>query len=291
MNLSDGAFPIDLGPRLPVPCSFPGIASIRPSMRTTTISVLLHLKTRTLGQRLVHLTECSSTNDVAAQRAAPGDAHGLVVVADHQTAGRGRRGRSWVSPPGKDLTFSIVLGPASPSVPLDERVGTLTLGLGLGAAEGIEAAGAGRIGLKWPNDLVAEGRKLGGILSERRGGTVIAGIGINVNAAPADAEVEHPATSLAILAGREFDRLEVLARILERIEPIWERVLAGDTDSIRRRYLERCETTGQEVRVRLGSGERLEGRAEGLDGFGCLQVRDIAGTIHSVSSGDVLSLR
>ena len=140
------------------------------------------LTTRRLGRPVLYFRRTGSTNDVAHERAAAGTAEGLLVIADEQTAGRGRLDRRWWAPPGSSLLMSLLLRPSLPP----SQVGQLTMCLGLAAVEAIEAVTGLRPALKWPNDLLLNGRKLGGMLSELRlDGEQVAyavlGLGINVN--------------------------------------------------------------------------------------------------------------
>ena len=214
------------------------------------------LRTRIFGRRLLHLRECSSTNDVAAEMLSTSDAHGRVVLADFQTVGRGRRGRRWLSPPGANLLFSLALREPTPEI--------VPLALGLGIVDGLKRAGIRGLGLRWPNDVqyTATDRKVAGILCERRRGGLVAGIGINVNAAPSDDEVDRPATSLSALAcgpacgvgdaGCSVDRFSVLANVLEGLESWWDRLAAGAgaAAEILDAYRAACVTLGRRVRVR-----------------------------------------
>jgi len=201
--------------------------------------------------------ELDSTNRVAAELARSGAADGLVVGADHQTAGRGRRGRTWESRPGASLLVSVVLRPA-PAL--------ATLAAGVAAAEACEAVVAGPVHLKWPNDVMSAGGKLGGILSELVGEAVVVGLGLNLGWAPPG----------AACLGADVDR--------DRLLEAWLSALDEPSDVLSR-YRARCSTLGHRVRVEL-PGERVEGTAHAVDAQGRLMVDG-----RVISAGDVVHLR
>jgi len=201
--------------------------------------------------------ELDSTNRVAAELARSGAADGLVVGADHQTAGRGRRGRTWESRPGASLLVSVVLRPAPALV---------TLAAGVAAAEACEAVVAGPVHLKWPNDVMSAGGKLGGILSELVGDAVVVGLGLNLGWAPPG----------AACLGPDVDR--------DRLLEAWLSGLDEPSDVLAR-YRARCSTLGRRVRVEL-PGERVEGTAHAVDAQGRLMVDG-----RVISAGDVVHLR
>jgi BirA family transcriptional regulator, biotin operon repressor / biotin---[acetyl-CoA-carboxylase] ligase len=238
------------------------------------------------------VAETGSTNAdlVAAARAgAPG---GLVLVAEAQTAGRGRMGRGWVSQARAALTFSVLLRPAG--VPPQAR-GWLSLLTGVAVAAGIRTRTGLRVSLKWPNDVLAAGPgvagagKLAGILAEQAGDAVVIGTGLNVLASPMGLP-PGTATSLAELGARDLDRAELLAAILHELESLYSRWAAagGDADvsGLRAEYLGWCGTVGREVRVELPGGASLAGCAQDVDSLGRLVVAD-----QPVSAGDVIHVR
>ena len=202
--------------------------------------------------------EVDSTNRVAADLARQGAPDGLVIGADHQTRGRGRRGRSWESRPGSALLVSVVLRPVPPVV---------TLAAGVAAAEACETVAGARVGLKWPNDVLAEdGRKLGGILSELVGDAVVVGLGLNLRWAPAGAAHLDPAV----------DRDTLLTAFLAGLD---------DPGDVPARYRARCLTLGRWVRVHLPNGW-VEGVAEDVDADGRLVIDG-----RPISAGDVVHVR
>ncbi len=262
------------------------------------------LTTRRLGRRVLYFPTISSTNDVAHAEAAAGAADGLLVIADEQTAGRGRLDRRWWAPPGTCLLFSLLLRPDIPPA----QAGRLTMCLGLGAVEGIEQSTGLQPQLKWPNDLVLNGRKLGGMLTElrlegERLSYAVLGIGINVNlelkqpsagTPPEEASTAPPpelfatATSLLMALGRPVDRVALLARVLASVEVWYERLLRGESPYMA--WAARLETVGQRVQVTLPSGV-LVGAAIAATPEGALVVREESGREHLVWSGDVVTLR
>lgn len=241
---------------------------------------------RRIGHAIEAHRAIGSTNDRARDLLAAPDGDGRVVIAEEQTAGRGRRGREWLSPPGLNLLFSIALRPRIAATDAWQ----LGLASALAAADACGATAT--VELKWPNDLVsASGRKVGGLLIEtmaegdRLSGAVI-GIGINANwrqaAMPAD--LGTTAISLADLAGAPVDRVVLLARLLEALELELEAIEAGRSPLDRYRAL--CSTLGQTVSVATAHGT-LTGRAVDLDPSGALVVEAADGR-HVISSGEVV---
>jgi BirA family biotin operon repressor/biotin-[acetyl-CoA-carboxylase] ligase len=241
-----------------------------------------------LGARVVELAACGSTNDEALQLARAGAAHGTVVIADAQTAGRGRDGRAWASPPGTGLYLSAIV---RPRLPLD-RVPPLTLAIGVGACDAAREHGA-HAELKWPNDLLVAHRKLGGILVEAHSqgaqlDCVIVGIGINLAPLPAaHGDLAASAISLAEAAGaREpVDRRAVIASLLAHVGAWIDAYVAGGLSAI---------IPAWHARMAQGLAARaaeISGAVVGLDTDGALLLRDAAGRVHRVRSGDVQVVR
>jgi BirA family transcriptional regulator, biotin operon repressor / biotin---[acetyl-CoA-carboxylase] ligase len=238
------------------------------------------------------VAETGSTNADLVAAARAGAPEGLVLVAETQTAGRGRMGRGWASKAGAALTFSVLLRPAA--VPLSAR-GWLPLLTGVAVAAGIRDRTGQRVSLKWPNDVLAAGPgatgagKLAGILAEQAGDAVVIGTGLNVLASPVGLP-PGTATSLAELGAAGLDRAGLLAAFLRELERWYAPWIAaaGDADAcgLRAEYLRWCGTVGREVRVELPGGASLAGRAEGIDSLGRLLV---AG--QPISAGDVVHVR
>ena len=235
--------------------------------------------------------ELGSTNTALVEEARGGAAEGLVLVADHQTAGRGRLGRMWSAEPGTALLVSVLL---RPPLPIDE-VPVVLMAAGLAACDGVEAAAGFRPGLKWPNDLVVGDRKLAGLLTEATGGAdpgVVLGLGINVSAAAYPAELKGEATSCEEVASRPVDRGELLVAFLIALESRYSTVLAGGGRATTlQAYRADSATLGRRVRVELTAGPPLEGQASRLADDGQLVLVDDAGAEHFVNVGDVKHLR
>jgi BirA family biotin operon repressor/biotin-[acetyl-CoA-carboxylase] ligase len=237
-----------------------------------------------LGREHVHLPACGSTNDEAARLASAGAAHGTVVTADEQHAGRGRQGRRWHSPPGENLYLSCILRPTL----APDRAPAITLAAGLGVADAVAKAGAQPV-LKWPNDVLVDGRKLAGILTEmstrgQRVQHIITGIGVNLGSQSFPAELGERATSLALL-GLSIERERFVAELLASLEHWFDRFFTGGVAALADAWLARADRS----RVRASSGGRaVEGAILGLDPDGCLLIEDDTGARHRILSGDVL---
>ena len=235
--------------------------------------------------------ELPSTNTALVEEARVGAPEGLVLVADHQTAGRGRLGRTWCAEPGTALLVSVLL---RPPLPIDE-VPVVLMAAGLAGCDGVEAAAGFRPGLKWPNDLVVSDRKLAGLLTEATGGGdpgVVLGLGVNVSAAAYPAELAGEATSCEEVASRPVDRGELLVAFLTALEARYSAVLAGGgRQATLGAYRADSATLGRRVRVELTAGPPLDGKASRLADDGRLVVVDDAGAEHFVNVGDVKHLR
>lgn len=234
--------------------------------------------------------ELPSTNTALVEEARSGAPEGLVLVADHQTAGRGRLGRTWSAEPGTALLVSVLL---RPPLPIDE-IPLVLMAAGLAACDGVEAAAGFRPRLKWPNDLVVGDRKLAGLLSEAAGGrepAVILGLGVNVSAGAYPAELAGEAISCEEVAAAAVDRTELLVGFLTALESRYSTVLTGKRNDTLRAYRADSATLGRRVRVELTAGDVLEGQASRLADDGRLVVTDDGGHEHPVTVGDVKHLR
>lgn len=243
------------------------------------------LSTRIFGHAHQHHGTLGSTNDRAAQWLREGGPHGLVVTADAQTAGRGRNGRSWSSPPGHNLYVSVGLRVASARRDLSAVGLAAGLGLyeGLGAIEGL--------GLKWPNDLLVGERKLAGVLCESRWGEqveLVIGFGLNVRRAGIDASVADVAVALEEVGG-ETERVPLLAGLLARLEARLDAFLLFGFEPVREAYLAANVQLGTRVRVVSGQ-DVFEGLAEDIDDDGALRVRTDEG-VRVVRAADVTRAR
>jgi BirA family biotin operon repressor/biotin-[acetyl-CoA-carboxylase] ligase len=232
-----------------------------------------------------------STNDVAMALAASGAPEGTTVVAEQQTAGRGRRGRSWFSPPGAGLYVSTVLRPAG-SDTLPPAVTLLTLTAGVALAEGVRTATGLPVDIKWPNDLVVERRKLAGILAEAISGpasglqAIVLGFGINIRAAAYPPDIAHRATSLETELGRPIDRGLVLAEVLASLASRYEELREGRLEAILTAWRALAPSSrGAAVEWVTPAGAR-QGRTDGIDDSGALLVRTDGG-VERIVAGEL----
>jgi BirA family transcriptional regulator, biotin operon repressor / biotin---[acetyl-CoA-carboxylase] ligase len=240
------------------------------------------------GRSLTVSEHTRSTNDDARAASLAGAPHGHVVVADHQTQGRGSRGRTWSSPAGSDLYFSVVVHGTTPSALLPQ----LTLAVGLAVAESAEAllGGTQRVEVKWPNDVWVDGHKLAGILVEastigERALPVVVGVGFNVNRLAFPADLDIPASSLALVAGRPFARAEVLAALLGSLETWLDRFARDGIAALRAPLEARLALRGCEAEC-----DGVRGRVLGLDAAGALVLDTASGPV-SVVAGTLRPVR
>ncbi|HKB29426.1 MAG TPA: biotin--[acetyl-CoA-carboxylase] ligase [Streptosporangiaceae bacterium] len=228
-----------------------------------------------------------STNTDLLRAAAAGAPEGTVLAAEEQAAGRGRMGRSWLSPPRAALAFSVLVRPAG--VPASHR-GWLPLLAGVAAASALRQVTAVRAMLKWPNDVLVEGRKLAGILAEQTGDAIVVGIGVNVSAVP-PGPAGAAATSVCAESGAPVSRAALLVAVLGEFEHAYLRWTADPAGPwLARQYQSSCDTIGRDVRVELPGGRALAGTAAGIDGYGRLVVR-AGDSLTAVSAGDVVHVR
>ena len=244
---------------------------------------------RKIGSNLVCLDTVDSTNNEVKRRAVDQVPEGLVVVSAAQTGGRGRRGRSFVSPPG-GLYLSALLRPNCPL----EQVSALTAWSAVAVCDAVEQVCGIRPGIKWPNDVILDGRKLCGILTELEleGETaalryVVAGIGVNLTQTEEDfgPEVAPVAISLAQALGKAPRRAEMAAALLDALDRL-DRDFPGQWDSWLERYRADCITVGRQIKVLRGQEERI-GTAVGVDDTFALVVRWADGSEEALSSGEV----
>ena len=251
------------------------------------------LTTRWLGRAFEWRAACGSTNDLAAERARAGAPAGLVVGADAQTAGRGRLGRSWHSPTGDNLYFSVVLRPARAAA----EIPPLTLLAGAAVAGALGGLGLAPR-LKWPNDVElldknGKRQKVAGILTEMASAGasashVVVGVGLNVNGLEFPPEIAERATSLRRALGRPVDRAEVLAAVLGALEPLCEDFdRRGPAAAVEAFEAYAALPAPCRVTVPGRPGERLAGLALGVEPDGALRLRDEAGQIHRLISGEL----
>ncbi|MFA5802777.1 MAG: biotin--[acetyl-CoA-carboxylase] ligase [Thermoleophilia bacterium] len=245
------------------------------------------LKTSILGGHIVHLEETPSTSDAARKLVGEGAPEGTVVFAESQTDGRGRLGRGWHSPPGKTIAMSVILYPSLPPT----RTPLLSLATALAVKRAVEETTSARVALKWPNDIYLSGRKLAGVLVEMaaeidRVKWVIDSVGINVNNSFAGTELEGRATSLADELGREISRRELAVALLTHLEKIYNKAQsASGLVAIRRSFRKHDLLQGRQIEVKTPDGV-ISGTADGIDFEGRLLVRDHAGKVQSLFSGE-----
>jgi BirA family biotin operon repressor/biotin-[acetyl-CoA-carboxylase] ligase len=259
------------------------------------------IRSGSLWQAIEVVAESPSTNADLASAAQRGEPGGRVLITEHQSAGRGRRGRTWTAPPGTGIAMSVLLQPSG----VDQaRWSWLPLLAGLAVADGLRSVADVPAVLKWPNDVLVGERKLCGILAERvdtpSGPACVVGMGINIGLTAEQLPVPT-ATSLAILlaGSNRLDDLPsptaVAATVLALLELVYRRweSAAGDgvsARSVAASYVERCETIGRRVRVLLGDDRSVDGVAEAVDPDGRLVVRTTTG-VQVLSAGDVVHLR
>jgi BirA family transcriptional regulator, biotin operon repressor / biotin---[acetyl-CoA-carboxylase] ligase len=246
------------------------------------------LASSVFSSHILYHETIDSTNRCAKDLAAAGAAEGTVVLAEEQTGGRGRRGRSWVSPGKENLLFSVLLRPCLPP----DRVFSLTMILALSAMDAVKSLSGLLPQIKWPNDLYAGMKKLGGILTEfsitrKEVDWVVLGLGLNVNRRPE--ELAAQATSVLEETGIRVSRNHLLFEILTGLEAAYREILAGRIEACYRRWSEACFILGQAVQIE-SARERIEGKALCIEPDGTLILETPEGDLRRIVAGDV-SLR
>jgi len=249
-------------------------------------SIRLGLRTDLIGQHIIYYPSLGSTNDLLKELAAQGAPEGTLVIADEQTAGKGRLGRKWLAPSGTSLLLSLLFRPdLAPT-----QAQRLTMICSLATADAIQGLTGLSVGLKWPNDIFIRGKKAGGILTEAgaRGGRldyVIVGIGLNVNLDISTLpELRGVATSLSQELGQEVSRLKLLWRILEGVEMRYKSLKRGK--SPHEEWAARLINLARQVQVTTPQGV-LVGWAERVDADGALILRTSDGQHQRILAGDV----
>ncbi|MFH1017412.1 MAG: biotin--[acetyl-CoA-carboxylase] ligase [Pseudomonadota bacterium] len=246
------------------------------------------LKTKTLGHPILHVEETESTQNLLRELFKNGAREGTLVLADRQTRGRGRLGRSWSTIPGLQILASVLLVPNVPPAHLP----FLSLAAGLAVAEALEFLGVPGTGLKWPNDVMVGGRKICGLLAEvvfQPGpAAVLLGMGLNVEGTAEELPVElrETAVTVQMCMPSPCDHVRILSLVLEALEARLDHFQRGDTERLRLDYEKRWIQRGRTVNVDTGS-DRITGTAEGIGADGSLLVRDSAGMERRISAGDV----
>jgi BirA family biotin operon repressor/biotin-[acetyl-CoA-carboxylase] ligase len=245
------------------------------------------LKTRLFKGPIHYFETLASTNDLAKELGAKNAPEGTLVVAEGQTAGRGRLGRQWDSPPGGGLYVSLLLRPGLPPTEMPQ----ITLTVAVAVARAIRHITGLVPGIKWPNDLLLEGKKVAGILTEMETESdqiryLVVGLGLNINNQEFPADLKSSATSLALAAGRTFPRLEILQSWLHEFEDLYERFLAREFPGILEEWKTYTVTLGHHVTVRQGPWE-ISGLALEVAPDGALLIQTETGEILRVTSGEV----
>lgn len=256
--------------------------------RPVEAEVLPFLTGNRFGRKILYHPVTASTNILAKALAVEGAAEGCVVVADSQTGGRGRMGRTWISPSGLNLYFSLILRPDVPSL----RVPQLTLLVAVALHRALSALSAAFAPMiKWPNDILSNGRKLCGVLCEMQSEPdlthfVVAGIGINVNQSEFPSPLHESATSLFLETGQLFSRAELLASVLNHFEPLYDAWLVEDDLGFILPSLHAYSLL-QSKEVTIEQLKRsISGTVRGISPLGELKLEDAEGGIILVSSGE-----
>jgi BirA family biotin operon repressor/biotin-[acetyl-CoA-carboxylase] ligase len=256
--------------------------------RITREEVERGLTTRMIGRNYIYMEEIDSTNEEVKRLAGKGAPHGTVVAADTQTKGKGRRGRSWNSPKGDSISMSLLLRPEMETL----HASMLTLVIALAAAEAVEEVTGLSCQIKWPNDLVCNDKKMCGILTEMSADIeyihyVVIGIGINANAETFPEEIASMATSLKKESGREVNRADLVAAVLNHFETDYETFMKHSSlEPLREAYNERLINIGRQVKI-ISQGETKIRTSQGIDADGSLVVCDETGKTEKIISGEV----
>jgi BirA family transcriptional regulator, biotin operon repressor / biotin---[acetyl-CoA-carboxylase] ligase len=236
---------------------------------------------------VLHFISLPSTNDLAKDLARQGYPEGSVLVAETQSAGRGRLGRVWESPPGTGIYLSVILRPRLPPTELPK----LTLSAAVAVVEAIAEATGLSTGIKWPNDILLAGKKLGGILTEMETESdqmshVVLGVGLNINTPVFPEHLTELATSLLSGTGRTYSRLAIVRALLRRLDTVYGRFLGQKFPAILEAWRQAAVTLGRTVTVKQG-GEEISGLALDVAPDGALLVETPGGGVERVISGEI----
>lgn len=245
------------------------------------------LNTKYIGRNIVYLDKTTSTNDIAKKLGDEGEKEGLIVISEEQTKGRGRMGRKWSTHKGDAIAMTLLLRPNIP--PKDAP--SITPLLALSIVEGIKDATGIECGIKWPNDVVLDGKKLCGILTEMKllGAKInyiAAGIGININQSVFEDEISDIATSLKRFSGLDLNRANILGEILNSLEKNYEKFKTNGISAFIKKLKKYSVLIGQRVKIELTS-ENIEGKVVDMGDEGSLIIIDDNGKLKKVISGEV----
>ncbi len=249
-----------------------------------------HLRSAVIGNKLVFNTTTASTNLDAFRIAEQGCVEGTVVFADSQSGGRGRLGRVWASPTGVNLYCSIVLRPGV----MPYEAPQLTFLSAVAVARAIEVTSGLKAEIKWPNDILIDGKKIAGLLNEMSAETdcvnfVVLGIGVNLNmtAEQFPEDLRYPATSILLETGRPVPRAMFAAVVLNELDRLYEAFRNKGFDPVRQEWQLRCNAHGRELSVSDGGAELVRGSFAGIDEAGALLLKRSDGVVQRILSGDV----
>ncbi|GGB52190.1 bifunctional ligase/repressor BirA [Fictibacillus barbaricus] len=255
----------------------------------TAEEVSLYTGKGSFGKKIVYQPSVKSTQEIAYSLARDGAPEGSIVLADEQTGGRGRLGRAWQSPAGTGIWMSLIL---RPEIPL-QKAPQLTLLIAVAASKAIEKVTGLEAAIKWPNDLLINGKKTAGILTELQAEadsihSVIVGIGMNVNQESKhfSEEIAQIATSLAIEGGKTYKRAEVIGYLLQEIESLYHQYLQNGFGVIKLLWEARAFSLGKRITARSVTGS-ITGYAKGITDEGVLLLEDDTGRVHSIYSADI----
>jgi BirA family transcriptional regulator, biotin operon repressor / biotin---[acetyl-CoA-carboxylase] ligase len=240
------------------------------------------------GKRICHFFKVDSTNRVALEMGFAGEPHGAIVVAEEQSAGRGRAGRAWISERSAGIYMSLLLRPAMTPA----QAPMLTLAAGLAARDAVAEMAGDAVDIRWPNDVLLDGKKVCGILTEMHAEPdrirfVVVGIGVNVNQAQMPDEISKIATSVRIATGKSQSRIEIAARLLRQFESYYNQLLAKGAAPLIARFAQVSSyAKGKNIRVTTAQ-ETFVGKTAGLDASGLLRVTRENGKTETLLAADI----
>jgi BirA family biotin operon repressor/biotin-[acetyl-CoA-carboxylase] ligase len=255
--------------------------------KVTANEILFGLQTRFIGRKIVHKETVDSTQKVAHRLSQEGCEEGTVVIAEEQVAGRGRMEREWYSPKSSGIWMSIILKPKLPPYQAPQ----FTLLTAVAIVEAIQEVTGLQPKIKWPNDILINGKKMTGILTELQANSdqiyaIIIGIGMNVNQLQFPDHLKEIATSIAIEKGEKVFRPQLIQRILEKLEHYYDLYLKEGFAPIKSLWEQYAISIGKHIKARTITGT-ISGKALGITDEGVLQIQDDEGTIHSIYSADI----